>query len=625
MNRRAFLRAIGSAGLLSILPRRLLASTNFSRRRPSDAAWPSPSAWKQLDDAVGGNLIPVSFPLSVFKTDPAGAAATLVAKNIRNPYFIGDQPGLTQTLGWVDAWATEPSVYAVAARNAQDIAEAVNFARHHGLRLVVKGGGHSYQGTSNAPDSLLIWTRHMNDVTMHAAFVPQACEHALEPQPAVTLGAGTIWMQAYDAVTTRGGRYVQGGGCTTVGVAGLIQSGGFGSYSKRYGLAAGGLLEAEVVTADGRIRVANACTHPDLFWALKGGGGGSYGVVSKVTVRVHDLPEFFGVANFTIQAASDDAYRRLIREFVSFYREHLFNAHWGEQARVRPDNTLVVSMVSQGLDAGQAKEIWQPFLDWVARSPEAYSIEGHLTIGSVPARSWWDVQWWKEHWPELPFPNPDGSGLVAAFDAVLGHLVNQPVFAIDDRPDAGPDRAWWKGDGEQVGWFIWGFESLWLPASLLENDAQQGLAEALFASSRYSGVELHFNKGLAGAPPDAIARAKDTAMNPAVLTAFALAIAGDAQGPAYPGAPGREPSVAEGRKAAERVERCMNRLRALVPNPGAYWSESNYFERGWQQAYWGSNHQRLAEIKRRYDPEGLFFVHNGVGSDEWSADGFTKL
>ena len=530
---------------------------------------------------------------------------------------------MTQTLGWIDAWATKPSVYAVAARNAHDIAEAVNFARKNDLRLVVKGGGHSYQGTSNAPDSLLIWTRHMNDIAMHTAFVPQGCERMLQPQPAVTLGAGTIWMQAYDAVTTKGGKYVQGGGCMTVGVAGLIQSGGFGSHSKHYGTAAGSLLEAEVVTADGQIRTANACTNPDLFWALKGGGGGSYGVVSKLTLRTHDLPEFFGAANFTVKAASDDSYRRLLREFVSFYQERLFNDHWGEQAHVNPDNTLVISMVFQGLDTEQAKQVWQPFLDWVGRSPHDYSIEGRLVIASVPARHWWDVQWWKEHWPELAFPNT--SSLNALLDYALVHLVHQPVLDFDNRPGAGPNNAWWKGDGGQVGWFIWGFESLWLPASLLESSAQERLADALFASSRHTGVELHFNKGLAGAPRDAIARASDTATNPAVLIAFALAIAVDAQGSAYPGIPGHEPSVVEGRKAAERVHLGMSQLRALVPDPGAYVSESNYFEKGWQQAYWGSNHPRLAKLKGKFDPDGLFFVHNGVGSEQWSTDGFTKL
>ena len=625
MNRRAFLKAIGSAALLPILPRPLLASTNFSRRRPSDPAWPAQSAWKQLNEAVGGHLLPVDFPLSVFKTDPDGAAAKLLAENIRNPYYIGDQPGLTQTLGWVDAWATKPSVYVAAARNAHDIAEAVNFARENHLRLVVKGGGHSYQGTSNAPDSLLIWTRHMNDIAMQSAFVPQGCEQTLKPHPAVTLGAGTIWMQAYDAVTTTGGKYVQGGGCTTVGVAGLIQGGGFGSFSKHYGLAAGSLLEAEVVTADGKIRVANACTNPELFWALKGGGGGSYGVVSKVTLRVHDLPEFFGVANFTIKAASDDAYRSLIREFVSFYAEHLFNDHWGEQAHVNPDNTLVISMMSQGLDTGQAKKVWQSFLNWVARSPQAYSIDGRLVIGSIPAQRMWDVQWWKEHWPEIAFPNPNGNLLIGLLDYGLVHLMRQPAFDFDHRPGARPHNAWWKGDAGQVAWFIWGYESLWLPASLLESDAQQRLADALFASSRYSGLALHFNKGLAGAPPEAIAAAKDTAINPAVLTAFALAITASSQGPAYPGIPGQEPSVVAGRKAAARVARCMNHLRALVPDAGAYVSESNYFERGWQHAYWGSNHPRLAEIKSKYDPDGLFVVHHGVGSEQWSADGFQKL
>ena len=625
MNRRAFLRAIGSAALLPILPRRLWASTNFRRRRPSDATWPSQSAWKQLNEQVGGNLIPVDFPLSALKTDPDGAAAKLLLENIRNPFYIGDQPGLTQTLGWVDAWTTKPSVYAVAARNAHDIAAAVNFARENDLRLVVKGGGHSYQGTSNAPDSLLIWTRHMNDIEMHPAFVPDGCEHTMQPQPAVTLGAGTIGMQAYDVVTTKGGKYVQAGGCTTVGIAGLIQGGGFGSYSKHYGTAAGSLLEAEVVTADGQIRIANACTNPDLFWALKGGGGGSYGVVSKLTVRVHDLPEFFSTANFTVKASSDDAYRSLLREFVSFYQAHLFNDQWGEQAHVKPDNTLGITMLGHGLDAEQAKKVWQPFLEVVARSPDKYSTQGRVVIGSIPARHWWDAQWWKEHWPEVAFPNPNGSLLTGMLDYALVHLIPQPVLVFDNRPGAGPNNAWWKGDGDQVAQFLWAFESLWLPESLLESDAQQKLADALFASSRHSGVELHFNKGLAGAPPDAIALAKDTATNPAVLTAFALAIVGGGQGPAYPGIPGHEPSVEEGRKAAQRVHQCMDQLRAIVPSGGAYMSESNYFEKGFQQSYWGDNYARLAEIKKKYDPDGLFIIHNGVGSEQWSTDGFTKL
>jgi Berberine and berberine like len=201
----------------------------------------------------------------------------------------------------------------------------------------------------------------------------------------------------------------------------------------------------------------------------------------------------------------------------------------------------------------------------------------------------------------------------------------QPSLTLDARPGAGPNNGWWKGDGDQVSWFLWGLESLWLPASMLADNAQARLADALFAASRYSRIELHFGKGLAGAPPEAIAMAQDTATNPSVLTAFALAIVGDAQGPAYPGIPGHEPSLTKGRQAAQRIDQCVNRLRAVAPDGGAYVSESNYFEKNWQQAYWGGNHARLAAIKQKYDPDGLFFVHNGVGSERWSRDGFTKL
>jgi FAD/FMN-containing dehydrogenase len=291
---------------------------------------------------------------------------------------------------------------------------------------------------------------------------------------------------------------------------------------------------------------------------------------------------------------------------------------------VNPDNTLDIKMISYGLDTGQEKKVWQPFLDGLARSPHEYSLEGRVDIGSIPARHFWDVQWWKEHWPEIAFPR-NGNPLHALLDDGLLHLMRQPVFDFDQRPGVGANNAWWKGNTNEVATFWWGYESLWLPASLLENDAQQRLASALFASSRYSGVGLHFNKGLAGAPPKAIAGAKDAAMNPAVLTAFALAIAAAGQGPAYPEIPGHEPSVATGRKAAERVDLCMNQLRTVAGETGAYVSESNYFEKRWQQSYWGSNYSRLAEIKRKYDPDGLFFVHNGVGSEQWSADGFTRL
>jgi FAD/FMN-containing dehydrogenase len=255
-------------------------------------------------------------------------------------------------------------------------------------------------------------------------------------------------------------------------------------------------------------------------------------------------------------------------------------------------------MVHLGLDTEQSRKVWQPFLNWLAQSSTAYTLESEPEIGSMPMRYWWDVDWRKEH--------------------------QHDVFKTDFRASANARNVWWKGDAGQVGWVVWGFESLWMPASLLKDDSQEKLANALFSASRFGEVGLHFNKGLAGAAPEAVEGAKDTAMNPSVCDAFALAIVADGQGAAYPGIPDHEPDKAKGRKAAEAVHRCMNELRAVAANGGAYVSESNFFESDFEHSYWGANHARLAQIKKKYDPDGLFFVHNGVGSEEWSLDGFSR-
>src|SRR5580693_4928578 len=173
MQRRSLLQTLAAAPLAAYLPRPApAAGAALQRVRPQDPHWPSAARWQQLNDAVGGNLLPVTALCGACQTSRDSAACRDVLANIRNPFWIGDQPGGTQVSGWLDAWTPAPSAYAVKARHSADVAAAVNFARDNRLRLVVKGAGHSYQGTSNAPDSLLIWTRAMNQVTVHDSFTP---------------------------------------------------------------------------------------------------------------------------------------------------------------------------------------------------------------------------------------------------------------------------------------------------------------------------------------------------------------------------------------------------------------------------------------------------------------------
>jgi hypothetical protein len=259
VSRRRFLRG------LSIVPAALVgAGCRSAGDRPSGVT-PASAAWQALNDQVGGRLIRPVWPLAGCRESAGGPACSTALSDMQNPFFHEDQPGATQSTGWLGAWQTAVSPYAVAAETSEDIAAAVRFARRHRVRLVVKGTGHDYLGRSNAPDSLLVWTHRMRTVTVHDAFVPVGAPRGTAVVTALSVGAGTRWLEAYQAAT-RAGLYVQGGGCTSVGASGgFIQGGGFGSFSKRFGTGAGGVLEFEVVTADGIVRTANAYREPDLF------------------------------------------------------------------------------------------------------------------------------------------------------------------------------------------------------------------------------------------------------------------------------------------------------------------------------------------------------------------------
>ena len=283
---------------------------------------------------------------------------------------------------------------------------------------------------------------------------------------------------------------------------------------------------------------------------------------------------------------------------VDFYREALFNPHWGEQIRLQPGRRLWIQMLFQGLDRGRAEAVWRPFFDWVSSSPQELNVVSPPRVLAAPSRRFWDP-------------------------AVLRRVPGAVIAA--DRPGAPEGNIFWTGDLGDAGWVVHAFQSVRLPASLFEPDQRGRLVDALTAAARHSPVERQFDKGLAGGRPEAIEAAKNAAMNPAVVDAFALAICGAGGPPAYPGVAGHEPDIGKARRDADAVTAAMGELRKLVPRAASYLWETDYFEPNWQDSFWGDNYERLKHVKQQYDPDGLFFLHHGVGSEDWSADGFTRV
>ena len=193
-----------------------------------------------------------------------------------------------------------PALIARAA-GADDVASAIAFARAQGLPLAIRGGGHNGAGLGTVNDGLVIDLSPLRDVRVD----PQA--------RTVRAGGGATWGEV-DRATHAHGLATPSGIISTTGVGGLTLGGGLGHLTRRHGLSIDNLLQAEMVLADGSRVRASADEHPDLFWAIRGGGG-NFGVVTAFTFRLHDVETVIGGPTFW--AVEDTA------EVMSVYRDFL--------------------------------------------------------------------------------------------------------------------------------------------------------------------------------------------------------------------------------------------------------------------------------------------------------------
>ncbi|EJD50432.1 FAD binding domain protein [Auricularia subglabra TFB-10046 SS5] len=275
--------------------------------KAGDALWPSRVEWSAFNASVGGRLVP-TVPLASVCHLPAfnATACAIVQASWTSAEFHESSSSSIMSAAYsnrscdpftpVDAPCQIGTyvAYAVNASSQQDVLRTIAFAKRHNIRFVVRNTGHDYLGRSTGAGGLAIWMHYLKRTTWFHY------RSAIYSGPAVTVQAGVDVLQLYEEAAARN-LTVVGGHCPSVGYSGgYIQGGGHGPLSSTYGLAADDALEFEVITTTGHIVTASPYQHPELFWALRGGGGGTYAIVWSVTARARpDIPTAGAVVTFS--------------------------------------------------------------------------------------------------------------------------------------------------------------------------------------------------------------------------------------------------------------------------------------------------------------------------------------
>ncbi|MEQ1910394.1 MAG: FAD-binding oxidoreductase [Vicinamibacterales bacterium] len=202
---------------------------------------------------------------------------------------------------WNGAIDRSPAVIACCT-TAEQVAEAVRFARASGLEIAVRGGGHNYAGHAVCDAGLMIHLGGMNSVSVDAVARRAVC------------GGGATWADV-DVATQQHGLATPGGFISHTGIAGLTLGGGIGWLTKTAGLSCDNLVAAEIVTADSRIVRASASENADLFWALRGGGG-NFGIVTSFEFALHPIGPLVNLGLFFFGLENGAAALRFARDFI---------------------------------------------------------------------------------------------------------------------------------------------------------------------------------------------------------------------------------------------------------------------------------------------------------------------
>ncbi|KAI1178393.1 hypothetical protein F4777DRAFT_116916 [Nemania sp. FL0916] len=539
---------------------------------PGDAAWPSSGDWSQLNKTVGGRLIATS-PIASICHNPtynetacsnlesiwqSSAAHVYSPAEVIDPLFQGNS---CIPFTAIDAPCTVGILasYSINVSSVADIQAGLKFAQNKNVRLVIKNTGHDLLGKSTGKGSLALWTHNMNQVEFIGSYKGDSAYTGT----AVKLGAGVIFKDVLPLGQAKGVR-LMAGSCATVGATGgYTAGGGHGGLTSQYGMAADSVLEWEVVTVDGKHLTATPKRNADLYWALSGGGAGTYAVVVSMTTRTYkDGP--LNWASFTM-TADDAAFNGDVDAFWS--------AVGTFQANIGP-------LVDQG-------------------AVITYDItETELIVFSITMPGGSDV---------TSILEPLTSALGAHGVSISLTTTTFPTFwALHSTVFGAAEAA--THSGQFSGGRL-------VPRSLLENATAVTALGQSFRSAIESGFQVSCTavNGSSKAQP-----AEANAVHPLWRTSTLSCLIFEF----WDFTKSWDDNLAT---QATLTNDAMPKIIAASPGGGAYLNEANFEEPNWQNSFYGSNYARLKSIKDKYDPQGVLYARTAVGSEKWAEDGTHRL
>lgn len=562
------------------LPGTLLPSTGTTPRckvYPGDQNWPSEQAWETLNKMTDNRLLVKPRPqASVCYNGPDynGEKCAAITKTWSSSYSHMHDPIEAMLPVAQGLTCMPPNVfdsrncsrggfplYVINATEPKHVQTGVNFARNTGIRLVIKNTGHDFLGKSSGKDALSIWTHWFKKIEYIENYSDKKLGYS---GPAFKAGVGVQAFEIYKAAHEKG-RVVVGGEGETVGIfGGYIQGGGHSPLSSLYGTGADQVLSFEVVTADGKFVTANSTSNPDLFWAMRGGGGSTFGVATSVTVKAHpDMPTTASRFSFTSEKVGNESFWAGLRSYVDYF---VPNADAGTYSyfTIIPNvwtgiftfNMSPFFAPNKTLD--ETKALLQP---WFSRLNElGITFDPNITHFN----NYYDA--WRNSFP---------LEVVQKINATTGsRMFPRQNFETKEKRD-----------------------------ELLNNLRQ---------SSENNRVQVHFNMKTVD-PANA-----DNAVNSAWRPMYLFA----QQAVRWP-VNGTSEQTLKIRKEFQTGD--MQRWRDISPGAGSYLAEADRLEPNFGLAFWGDKYPRLLALKAKWDPEDVFFATTSVGSERWRVESVDGL